>query len=127
MVQWYAEKGQVAHALSLAREWLPSLLCMYFDDDPMEDSIRGDMELLLNGGKLKDKNGNIIKESPRFADWPSGPGWSKLRPLWNNLANLRNDVLHAGFRKNPKDMTTIIESTKKVIEQLQKIATELKL
>ncbi|MGB7439991.1 MAG: TIGR02221 family CRISPR-associated protein, partial [Coleofasciculaceae cyanobacterium] len=56
MVEWYAEKGQTVQALSMAREWLPSLLCYHFQLDPqIEKPNRSEMELLLAGGKLKDK------------------------------------------------------------------------
>ena len=34
MAKWYADKGQFVHALSLVREWLPSLLCCHFEIDP---------------------------------------------------------------------------------------------
>jgi hypothetical protein len=64
MVEWYAEKGQIAHALSLAREWLPSLLCYHFNIDPMEKAEREDMELLLSGSTIKDENDNVVKKSP---------------------------------------------------------------
>ena len=30
MVEWYVQKGQIVQALSIAREWIPSLLCYYF-------------------------------------------------------------------------------------------------
>lgn len=125
MVEWYAEKGQVVHALSLAREWLPSLLCYHFNVDPMEKAEREDMELLLNGGTIKDNHGNVVKESPRLSDWSQVPNGKQLRALWGgalNLANLRNDVLHAGFRKNAKSVETIGNLTKQIIQELRCIA-----
>jgi len=125
MVEWYAQKKQTVQALSLAREWLPSLLCYHFQVDPLNKAEREDMELLLNGGKLKDAQGNVIRESPRLAQWPSGQKGKKLRTLWGgqlNLANLRNDVLHAGFRKNPQSAEAIVQKTEKIIDELKDIA-----
>ena len=130
MVEWYADKGQIVHALSLAREWLPSLLCYHFGLDPMEKANRDEMELLLNGGTVKDSRGNIVNESPHLSAWPGVPAGKRLRALWGSelkLANLRNDVLHAGFRKNPQDPNAIIELTKKVISELRTIAAEWQL
>ncbi|MBC6431355.1 TIGR02221 family CRISPR-associated protein [Nostoc sp. HG1] len=62
MVKWYAQKGQIVQALSMAREWLPSLLCYYFNIDPqIERPNRNEMELLLNGGTgQKDAQGNKL-------------------------------------------------------------------
>lgn len=123
MVEWYTEHGQIVQALSLAREWLPSLLCYHFGLDPMEGKNRADMELLLGGGK-DSRSGNI---SPRLSEWPDVRTGERLRKLWGgglNLANLRNDVLHAGFRKKPRDTSTVVEETEKVLCELRAIATE---
>ncbi|WP_172190732.1 hypothetical protein [Microcoleus asticus] len=50
--------------------------------------------------------------------------------LWggqSNLAKLRNDVLHAGFRKNPKSAEKILNETDEIIEELNAISREWKL
>jgi CRISPR-associated Csx2 family protein len=127
IVKWYAAKGQIVQALSMAREWLPSLLCYQFKLDPLDKLCRDDMELLLNGGKIKDKDGNTIKESQYLEQWSSIPKQKRkqLNRLWGgelNLANLRNDVLHAGFRKNPKNAQDILQQTEIIITELQSIA-----
>lgn len=132
MVKWYAAKGQTVQALSLAREWLPSLLCYRFQLDPLDKANRDEMELLLSGGKIKDKEGNTIRESLYLEQWSNIPKKQKklLNNLWGddfNLANLRNDVLHSGFRKNPKKAENILEQTRKIIEELKAVAAEWKL
>ena len=85
------------------------------------------MELLLTGGKIKDKNGNVVKESLYLEKWSDIPKKKRkqVNNIWGgelNLANLRNDVLHAGFRKNPKVAKDILEQTEKVIKELNDIA-----
>ncbi|MFM6355575.1 MAG: TIGR02221 family CRISPR-associated protein [Planktothrix sp.] len=127
IIEWYAEKGQTVQALSLAREWLPSLLCYHFQLDSLDKKNREEMELLLTGGKVKDSEGNTIKESVYLEQWSTLPKKQKsqLNRLWVgdfNLANLRNDVLHAGFRKNPKPAQEILEKTKSIIEELKRVA-----
>lgn len=129
MVEWYAQKGQTVQALSIAREWLPSLLCYHFRLDPLDKISRDEMELLLNGGKIKDKDGNTIRESKYLDEWSNIPKKKKkpLNKLWGgdfNLANLRNDVLHAGFRKNPKNSEYILEQTTKIIKELKEVAKQ---
>lgn len=130
MIEWYAEKQQIVQALSLAREWLPSLLCDHFGLDPQVDRPhRDEMELLLNGGTIK-RNGEIIRQSLYLEQWKNldRAKIKRLKNLWGgskfNLANLRNDALHAGFRKTPKSASAIIEQTHRIISELKQIAIE---
>jgi CRISPR-associated Csx2 family protein len=121
IVEWYLAKGQIVQALSMAREWLPSLLCYHFKLDPLDNVCREEMELLLNGGKVKDR------ESQYLEPWSSLPKKTRkqLNNLWGgqlNLAKLRNDVLHAGFRKNPENAEDILTQTKVIIQELQSIS-----
>jgi len=129
MIEWYAQKGQIVQSLSMAREWLPSLLCYHFKLDPqIEKPNRSEMELLLNGGKTPtDRQGNKY-ESPYLGQYQSSVSEEKrkqLSDLWANkhkLANLRNDALHAGFRKNPKSAKEIVKQTEVIIKELNTIA-----
>lgn len=129
MVEWYAQKGQIVQALSMAREWLPSLLCYHFKLDPqIEKPNRSEMELLLSGGTTPaDAQGNKYK-SPYLEEYKSSVPKKKRKQLnkfWDgdfNLAKLRNDVLHSGFRKNPKSAEDIMHQTEKIIEELKAIA-----
>ncbi|KAB8331448.1 TIGR02221 family CRISPR-associated protein [Scytonema tolypothrichoides VB-61278] len=129
MVEWYVQKGQIVQALSMAREWLPSLLCYHFGIDPqIYRPNRVEMELLLSGGNtLPDAQGNKY-ESPYLEQYKSSVTKEKrkqLTDLWNDkykLANLRNDVVHSGFRKNPQSAEYIIDQTKQIISELKAIA-----
>jgi CRISPR-associated DxTHG motif protein len=123
MIEWYAEKGQTVQALSLAREWLPSLLCYHFELDPLDKPNRDEMELLLAGGTRKGSDGVPDRKSTYLDQWLeiSKKTRTQLTNLWggqSNLANLRNDVLHAGFRKNPKSAEKILDETDEIIEEL---------
>jgi len=130
MIEWYAEKGQTVQALSLAREWLPSLLCYHFELDPQIDRPnRDEMELLLKGGTIKGSDGVPDRKSIYLDQWLKIPKQTRkqLNNLWGgefNLANLRNDALHAGFRKKPKSAEEIVQQTHKIIEELNAIAIE---
>lgn len=132
MIQWYKEKGQIVQALSMAREWLPSLLCYHFNLDPLDKQNREEMELLLNGGAKKNQEGDKYT-SPYLKQYKSDVSKAKrtkLLDLWSNkykLANLRNDVLHSGFRKNPKSAEEILKETEQIIEQLEEVAKDWEL
>ena len=70
----------------------------------------------------------VIRQSVYLEQWRSIPKKerAKLTKLWGgeefNLANLRNDALHAGFRKNPKSAKEIVEQTEVIIKELKAIA-----
>jgi CRISPR-associated Csx2 family protein len=127
MIDWYTNKGQIVQALSLAREWLPSLLCWYFKLDPFIDKPnREEMEILLSGGKRGDRQSIYLDK------WNAFPKQmrNQLINLWqgkSNLANLRNDALHSGFRKNPRSADEIILETRQIIQELQLVAKNWKL
>lgn len=133
MIEWYANKGQTVQALSMAREWLPSLLCYHFNLDPQVDKPnRSEMEFLLAGGKIKNQQTGETSESPYLQQWEdiSKQLRKPIARLWGgdlSLANLRNDVLHAGFRKNPKAPEDILEKTRQIITELKNIAVAWKL
>lgn len=131
MINWYYQRGQLVHALSLAREWVVSFLCVYFGLDMENRDDRNEMEFLVGGGKLKDREtGRIIRESGYLSQWPAVPQAKRLRKLWvkgagYELAELRNDVLHSGFRKDAKTAAEIMADADKVLGELQSIAREL--
>jgi len=121
MINWYHQRGQFVHALSLGREWLVSLLCLYFKLDEKDMAARAEMEFLIGGGKTGEKI------SLYFADWATVPDAERLRRLWGSpyqLANLRNDVLHSGFRKNPKPAVEVKWAVDEAIKELNSIANE---
>ena len=121
-IEWYARKGLEVQAISLAREWLPSLLCYHFKLDPMDKINRDEMEILCCGGKIGDRE-SIYRDDYKNIEKSKR---NKINKLWNDppctLAKLRNDVLHSGFRKNPKSVTEIKEVLEKIITELNEVA-----
>jgi CRISPR-associated DxTHG motif protein len=118
IIEWHLGKGQIVQSLALTREWLPSLLCLHFDLDPMDKEYRKDMERLLVGGKF----GSEDVASPRLPQWTTVPEGKRLITLWNKLTDVRNDVLHSGFRKNPKNTNEIKAQTEIIVTELKEIA-----
>ena len=90
MVEWYVEKKEIVQALSIAREWLPSLLCYHFKLNMLDKSDRSEMELLLRGGKDKDDEGNTTKESQYLARWKELPKNTRkpINTLWGGEYDL---------------------------------------
>ncbi len=133
MINWYLEKQHYVHAISMAREWVVSLLCVEFGLDMWNKNDREEMEFLLAGGKRKNRETGEEETSPWREQWRQHKHRKKIVKIWSGkekgeegaefyLANLRNDVLHSGFRKSPKDAVTIIEQTKRIIAEINNIA-----
>ncbi len=129
MAEWYKEKEQYVQALSLAREWLPSLLCWHFGLNVLDKGDRDEMELLLLGGTLKDRQTKEVLRVGIYLDrWQQEITEAKrkqLNKIWtgnNSITNLRNDVLHSGFRKNSRDTKEIIKQIDFTFSQLRDIA-----
>ncbi len=126
MINWYLEKQYFVHALSMAREWMVSLLCVNFEEDLWDKDARDDMELLLNGGVRKSADGKNVVKAKHLAEWNVYPHRKEVAHLWQgegyNLANLRNDVLHSGFRKNPQPAQEIIERSGRIVQKINEIA-----
>lgn len=125
MINWYLEKQHYVHTLSMAREWVVSMLCVFFGEDLWDKDARDDMELLLNGGIRKSADGKNVVEAKHLAEWTMHPHRKEVAHLWQgegyNLANLRNDVLHSGFRKNPQPAQEIIERSGRIVQKINEI------
>lgn len=125
MINWYYEKQQFVHTLAMAREWLVSLLCAEFGLDMWDKDQRGEMEFLLSGG-IQKENGVIVKQSSYLGTWKQWQYRKRISRLWSGepfeLANLRNDVLHSGFRKNSQSAADIVQQTEKIVNEINGIA-----
>lgn len=126
MINWYYEKQQFVHTLSMAREWVVSLLCVEFGVDMWDKDDREKMEFLLNrGGEVKE-NGVVVALSPYREKWKAWQHHKRFGRLWSSkpieLTNLRNDVLHSGFRKNSQTASEIVKQVKAVIDEINEIA-----
>lgn len=125
MIYWYHRGQQWTHALSLGREWVVSLLCYHFGLDVLDQKGRAEMEFLLSGGKQGEEGAGPVRESRYRDQWSTVPQDKELRRLWGDpykLANLRNDVLHSGFRRNPKAAEVVIKETNTALNKLYEIA-----
>jgi hypothetical protein len=83
------------------------------------------MEFLLNGGVRKE-NDQIVEQSPYLDAWKQFPNRKRISRLWGGtpyeLAKLRNDVLHSGFRKDSQSAKDILEQTQKIVQEINEIA-----
>jgi hypothetical protein len=130
MIDWYKRKGQVVHALCLAREWIVSLLCYELNLDPLDDDNRDKMAGFLNrrnrrtsSSFLTQWNSVLEEKRNRLLRLWGGLGNQNLRqPDDPEITSLRNDVLHAGMDWRAKSTERVLMQTEAVIEELKKVA-----
>lgn len=92
MVELLLTTGSLAQALALMREMMVTWVCLKRSLDPLEYREVG--EAFLWAWYKKAQRGDADEEAG-------------LGSLWNDLANARNDVAHAGMRPNPTPARTL--------------------
>ena len=97
LVQWYLDYGQIIQAVTLARELIVSRVIVEHGKDMFEKPARNEAEKLLNS---------------------NDPSIASLRATWRDLADLRNDVAHAGMRKNRRGSDNVMRQAKALCQQL---------
>jgi CRISPR-associated DxTHG motif protein len=109
MIRWYAEKGWGAEAVALAREWVVSLEVLRSGFDLMGKREREAVERAL---------GDALAPKRQPAEQAGGDEPVALPPaardplpasvdVWSQLADLRNDIAHAGMRPGPRPARSI--------------------
>ena len=109
MIAWYLDKGLAVQAITLAREWLISLVLVRVGGDMFRDDHRADAEKLLNGYSSPISKLEL-------------PDYDALCEIWEKIRKLRNDVAHAGMRSPAALATTVINDTSTLCQQLDLIS-----
>ncbi|MCX7622167.1 MAG: TIGR02221 family CRISPR-associated protein, partial [Thermomicrobium sp.] len=108
------EKGLVLQAVTLAREWLVSWeLARYLperSDRWTSREAREEAEGKLNKGAQALKDGSSV--ATQLAD-------RELYELWNQLADLRNDLAHGGMRESPRRTERVLFQVKQLVSRLR--------
>ncbi|RMD73457.1 MAG: TIGR02221 family CRISPR-associated protein, partial [Chloroflexi bacterium] len=97
LVGWYLDRSQVFQAVALAREWLVSWVMVQLGkSDILEKAERQLVEQML-GAAVQAQRGGTGAEIP--VDLNAIPSLKEVIDLYNDLGDLRNDLMHAGKRK----------------------------
>jgi len=108
MIRLYLELEQYPQAITLAREALVTLRTLDNQTNPLDPDARKAAENEINAAatvlRLKGRPGT--EDIIRYAE------------LWNTLADLRNDVDHAGFRKKPRDAKSVQKQAVAICNQV---------
>lgn len=100
LVHWYLKRNQLVQATAIAREWVISwfLICQSIHDI-LNRTLRHKVEKSL-GEALQAKRQGDFQLSQIDKELAIIPNASQAIDLYNELGTIRNDLMHAGKRKD---------------------------
>lgn len=131
MIDWYIQRDKIVQAVTLAREWLVSVLVLNFElGDYMFDLKQGRdcAEKALNNAtenrKPSDKRREIIPSNydNQFEKLPQA---NELVKIWGTMTELRNDIAHCGMNRQPQTAETLKRKAVALYPKLEEIGTTL--
>ncbi|WP_390693378.1 TIGR02221 family CRISPR-associated protein [Aetokthonos hydrillicola] len=127
MIKWYIQRDRVVQAVTLAREWLISVLVLKFGE-LMLDHRKGRkyVEDAINNAVEKTKvSSRPIIASPCDEKFAELPQTDELVKLWSQMTELRNDIAHVGMNLNPQPALKLKEKALSLYPKLHKLGEEL--
>ena len=115
LVSWYLDRGYLVQATAVAREWLVTwALLQQGITSIYERASRTDMENAITAQRAH--HSGQPRESPlSIADMPHS---KELADLFQNVARVRNDLLHAGKNASPMEGGTLEKNIRKYCDKL---------
>lgn len=127
MVKWYIDRNQLVQAITLAREWLVSILALRFDE-PMFDHENGRkfVEAALNNAVERNKpHPRPPLDSRCNEKFAALPEADELASVWNQMTELRNDIAHVGMNLKPQDAAKLKKKASSLYPRVQKLGESL--
>ncbi|MCX7983505.1 MAG: TIGR02221 family CRISPR-associated protein [Bacteroidetes bacterium] len=109
MMNFYIKIENYQQAITIARELIVSLLCVTEKLDPIGKDDREKAEDMLNEWLSISKKGILLNHTAQ-----------KYSELWSKIVNYRNDINHAGMKKNPTPAQTLISNIKNLCSEISK-------
>lgn len=111
MIVWYMDKNLIVQAMTLAREWLLSLIIVEAGGNMFEAQHRKDAE-------------NAFNEYNTQIDTRSIKNFVAKQQVWRKTAQLRNDLNHAGMRGRVRTSQEALRESNEVFRQLQNLMNQ---
>jgi hypothetical protein len=119
MLAWYAEREHWVQAITVARELLVSWFMAYLGHfDFVEREKRESVEEVVNTEAHRWKNVRKLKGEYQPIFLASVPCLDEALSLWNDLVGVRNDVDHAGMRKNPLKPEDLVSQMETILKRI---------
>ncbi len=123
MIGWYVERNQYVQALALAREWLVSwvmawLGMWHFNDKDARERV----ERAITGAIRRRRRGKTMTEEREHEiDLGRIPHLEDALTLFDQIGQVRNDLLHAGKRRSPLDAEKAERRILQRCEEIQRL------
>lgn len=128
LIGWYLDKGQVVQALTLAREWLVSVLVYHFNSESLIDyeTSRKPVENALNNEVERHKPKPRSPLRPAVdEELRALTNHREIGKVWDKLTELRNDIAHVGMNLKPKKADKLRKEAQDILPRLQTLAESL--
>lgn len=128
LIDWYLKHGQIVQSVSLMREWLVSLVCEKCSCDLFSRDGRKHAEDILNhlaslnipekesASRSLSTEAEILKN--KFNSFSESHNVVKI---WSEIVDLRNDVLHFGFRTGARPASAVMNQAETLNEKLKQL------
>lgn len=113
MIKFYTQIEKYQQAITLAREAIVSYVCVQENLNPEEPNDREKAEKTLN------ELSSCLKERKTLDDKAL-----KIAKVWQKITDYRNDINHAGMRKNPIPASSLIKNITEVCNEVIQILNE---
>jgi hypothetical protein len=125
IIQWYAEREQWVQVATLAREWMVNWVMFHMRlFDICERDNRRRIEEVINSESHHFKTACQKKEPVHLLFLRQVPQVDEALELWNILTDTRNDINHAGMRREPGAPEDLIKQLQKIIERINRLPLE---
>lgn len=99
LVHWYLQRNQSVQAAAVAREWIVTWAMVHIgQSDVLDRDARTGVEKML-GHLVQEQIQGALEPALKSSRLGSVPAMEQAIDLFNQLGNLRNDIMHAGKRK----------------------------
>lgn len=137
MIGWYLDRNQVVQAVTLAREWIISVLVLklglesaMFNNKPSKNhpngrfSIEEAINIVCNLRRSPEERREMI--TTNYSNQLNQlENVGEICKLWSRVTELRNDIAHVGMNPNPKSAGKLKKSAKSIYPDLVKMAEVL--
>ncbi|MFM6399462.1 MAG: TM1812 family CRISPR-associated protein, partial [Planktothrix sp.] len=111
MIEWYINRDKIIQAVTLAREWLVSVLVFNFNlHEFMFDLYKGRKyaeKALNNGVEKRKKDPRPITPCDYDKNFEDLATADQLAEIWSKMTELRNDIAHVGMNLDPQSAEKI--------------------
>ncbi|MEH2409437.1 TIGR02221 family CRISPR-associated protein [Nostoc sp.] len=127
MINWYIQRDRVVQAVTLAREWLISILVLrfgelMFDHKKGRTYVEGAINNAAEKGRSSPRPITPSRCDEQFAALPEA---DELVKTWSQMTELRNDIAHVGMNLNPQSALKLKQKTVSLYPQLEKLGQQL--